>query len=117
MNKLKKTLLAVFCCCSTFIAVAQENEPVATTPRYVSKKGFWVVQSNTNKPTSSTIYFYTMNNQLLYKEEMDGVRLNLNRNKVKMRLKRALEKTIDAHERGELTAANDRIVASVFHTK
>ena len=117
MNKLKKTLLAVLCACSLFFAAAQEHETAETTPRYVSKKGFWVVQSNTNVPTSSTIYFYTMNNRLLYKEEIEGVRLNLNRNKVKMRLKRALEKTIDAHERGELTAANDRIVASVLRTK
>nr|WP_294906558.1 hypothetical protein [uncultured Lacibacter sp.] len=117
MNKLKKTLLAVFFSFGLLTVAAQENETAPSPPRYVSKKGFWVVQSNTNVPTSSTIYFYTINNRLLYKEEIEGMRLNLNRNKVKMRLKRALEKTIAAHERGELTAANDRIVASVLRTK
>lgn len=76
------------------IAPAQEN-PV---PKWVSEKGYWVVEGNVHSPLNNTIRFYNNEDVLVYTESLKGVKLNTNKRKVKMKLKKALETAITAWE-------------------
>ena len=60
-------------------------------PAWVSEKGYWVVESNFHTPHSHTVFFYNNENQLMYKETLDGIKLNPEKRKIKMKLKKALE--------------------------
>ncbi|MBI1343445.1 MAG: hypothetical protein GC171_10980 [Terrimonas sp.] len=61
---------------------------------WVSEKGYWVLQTNVNTPLYCTVSFYNNANLLMYSERLVGIRLDTNKRKVKMKLKKALE-TID----------------------
>lgn len=114
INNLKNLLLATFVICCSVTASAQEETVTLKTPRFVSEKGYWVIESNIKKPKEVVVYFYNLENDLVYKEDLKNVNLNINRTRVKMRLKRALEQAIATHERGELAAKDDKIVAAIF---
>lgn len=77
-----------------FIAPAQEYH----TPKWVSEKGYWVVEGNVKTPLDHTIRFYNNENMLVYTESLKGMKLNTNKRKVKMKLKKALESAIIAWE-------------------
>ena len=80
--------VSVFC----FFAVVAfaQNEPPANPP-WTSDKGYWVVESNVKSPLHHTIRFYTNADALMYTETLDGIKLNINKRNVKMKLKKALE--------------------------
>jgi len=63
-------------------------------PRWVSDKGYWVVESNINFPMNHIIRFYNADNVLVYKETLSGVKLNPERTKIKMKLKKVLESSV-----------------------
>ena len=75
---------------STFSAHAQ---------RWLSDKGFWVVESNVKMPREYIIYFYNNEKQLMYKEHLKGVTLSVNRRKTRKRLERVLEQSVTAWEK------------------
>lgn len=95
MKKIIQTgLLTAMLTFAYFIAPAQENR----IPKWVSGKGYWVVEGNVKTPRDHTIRFYTNENVLVYTESLKGVKLNANKRKVKMKLKNALESAILAWE-------------------
>lgn len=83
---------------------AQEEEPRQETPKWVSEKGYWVVESNKKTPKGAIVYFYTNENILVYKEEIKNQKLKLSRKKTLLRFKAALEEAIANHERGTWAA-------------
>lgn len=114
INNLKKILLTIFIATS-LVSTAQKNETRSTkTPRYVSEQGYWVIESNVKQPKSSIVYFYNLQQQLVYKEEVTGIRLNVNRTKVKMRLKKALELAIAVNEKKKQWPKDEKIIAGIF---
>jgi hypothetical protein len=89
-------LLAAILTLSYLVAPAQqENTPA---PKWVSEKGYWVVEGNLNTPHQHTIRFYSNDDVLVYTETLKDVKLNANRRKVKMKLKKVLESAIVAWE-------------------
>lgn len=95
-------------------AVAQEEAAYNKTPRYVSSKGYWVIQSNVKQPKEAVVYFYNLQHVLVYKEEVKNVKLNINRTSVKMRLKKALDKAIVAYDKGGRSFEDEKIIATAF---
>jgi hypothetical protein len=79
-----------------FTAFRGEEKP--KLPRWVSDKGYWVVESNINTPKDHIIRFYNTDNVLVYKEALVGVKLNPEKIKVKMKLKKILESSVVAWE-------------------
>lgn len=75
----------------------QEYETPVPAP-WVSDKGYWVTESNVQTPTNHIIRFYTNEDILVYTEKLNGVKLNINKRKVKMKLKKALEISLLAWE-------------------
>lgn len=102
---MKKMCLAVSLSCLFFIAAAQEKKD--HTPKWVSNTGYWVVESNTKTPDISTVYFYNNNDVLVYKEHLEGVRLSLNKRKIKMRLKTVLEQAVYTYEQKKFIPENE----------
>lgn len=77
--------------------VAQDKQPVKPAiPRWAPEEGYWVAESNKHQPKQCTIFFYTNEHTLIYKEKIEGVKLNLNSSRVKMRLKKVLETSLIA---------------------
>ena len=86
----------------TFILIsisAYAQNPPFKIPRWVSDRGYWVVESNINSPLNHIIRFYNNANELLYKETLQGVKLNAGKRKVKMKLKKVLEASVLAWEK------------------
>lgn len=93
----------------------QERRP--KFPDWVSDKGYWVVESNINSPLDHIITFYNNDNKLLYKETLTGVKLNPEKRKVKMKLKKVLESAVLAWEHkkdGQISGEEIALVKSVF---
>ena len=117
LNNLKNYFLAVVFICVSGAASAQEETVSGRTPRFVSEKGYWVIKSNVKQPNEAVVYFYNLHHELVYEEEVKNARLNINRRRVKIRLKKALEQAIEVHERDGSTSKDDKILASVFRKK
>lgn len=93
---MKKTFnysLAILVCCFS-LSFASAQEPTPRVPAWVSSKGYWVVESNLNSPLQHVVRFYNNQRQLLYTENLRGVKLDPKQRKVKMKLKKVLESTV-----------------------
>ena len=83
-------------------------------PRWISDKGFWQVQSNMSSPRKNTVYFFNNEKLLIYKEEVNGVKLNLSKMSVKMRLKKALEAALVAWDKERVLLTDRQLVSTMF---
>ena len=83
-------------------------------PRWVSDKGYWVVESNINSPRDHIIRFYNTDNVLVYKETLPGVKLNSEKRKIKMKLKKILESSVVAWEKRKQGKEEMELVKSVL---
>lgn len=105
-------------------AAAQEEASETTTaqttapapPRWASEKGYWVVESNIHIPKQYTIRFYNNDQVMVYKEEMKGVKLKIDRRKTKMHLKQVLETAVLAWNRQHEVKENEGWVATRLST-
>ena len=92
-----------------FTAAAQK-----TAPRWVSAKGYWMVESNIHQPRHSCVYFYNNENTLVHKETIDGKKLSINRKRTKMKLKTALEIAVDAWAAGRSPDTSHQYIAALL---
>lgn len=83
-------------------------------PRWISDKGFWQVQSHIRSPRKNTVYFFNNDKVLIYKENVNGVKLNLSKMSVKMRLKKALEAAILAWDKEPVLLTDRQLVSIMF---
>ena len=97
MKLIKTGLLIAMLTLTHFIAAAQQTS-APPVPKWVSDKGYWVVEGNVKTPRENTILFYNNDHVLVYKESLTGVKLNTNKRKVKMKLKQVLESSVTAWE-------------------
>lgn len=79
-----------------------QEEPVAPhpVPDWVSDKGHWQVETNIRSPWNSIIYFYNNDGIMVYKENVDGISLNLQKKSTLRRLKKLLDRSVTAWESG-----------------
>jgi hypothetical protein len=99
-----------------FIAIAgsaQSHDNNEAAP-WVSDKGYWVVESNKKAPLEHIIRFYTNDDQLVYTEKLEGVRLNVDRKKVKMKLKSVLEASLVSWERNKKAEEDKQYVITAL---
>jgi hypothetical protein len=79
------------------ISFAQVKQ--SSAPRWISDKGYWVIETKTSQPLNHVVRFYNNDNVLVYKETLTGVRLQPGKRKVRMKLKKVLEESIMAWEK------------------
>ena len=115
MKKVIVTTAILILTALSFTAAAQDEEQSAPrTPRWISEKGYWVVESNVHTPYHSIIHFYNNDNVQVYKEVVDGIKINLEKKRTKMRLKKILEQSIFAWEKDHLTKENEQWVMNAL---
>lgn len=106
---MKKQLFVTLFLCLVIQAAgfAQDKHP---TPEWVSAKGWWVVESNIHTPKKHIVYFYNNDGVLVYKENIDGLRINPSKKTTRMQLKQVLENTVLAWEKQHLLKENEALV-------
>lgn len=97
---------------ASFTATAQEEDPVL--PAWVSDKGYWVVESNRNVADSCTVYFYNNDLQLVYRETIRNAKLDISKRRVRMLLKKVLEKSVKSYARQQRIEENRDLLAAVL---
>lgn len=94
---------------------AQDSQP--STPAWVSDKGWWVVESNIHTPRQCIVYFYNNDGILVYKENIEGLRLNPAKRMIKKELKQVLETSVLAWEKQHQPKENESLVATRLRRK
>ena len=84
------------------------------TPKWVPVNGYWVIETNKHTPKTNTICFYNNSNELMYKENVDGVVLNVKKRRVKMDLKKVLDQSIIAYNNTKKAAENEMLVTNLM---
>src|SRR5688572_29030562 len=101
MKKTFKILTFLFGFSMAALSVnAQEEptQPVSTViPKYVSDKGYWVVEGNINNKLEHTIHYYTTDHFRVYQQTITG-KLKSNKRKTLMHMKRMLDTAVVAWE-------------------
>jgi hypothetical protein len=106
-------ILAIATTAISFKATAQ-NQSSTKTPKWISDKGYWVLEDNKKGNSFSVINFYNNDNQLVYREKLIGTSLNINKKKTLMKLKDALDASIVAWEEKHTLKEDEAIVAKVL---
>jgi hypothetical protein len=94
--------------CISFYADAQKR-PV------MPAEGYWVVETNIAQPKRSTVYFYTNDHMMFYKEEVSGKKINIKRKKIALKLNRVFQEALIAWNRGQVVKENNMLVWNRLH--
>ena len=89
---------------------AQDNR--TSDPAWVSNKGWWVVESNIHTPKQHIVYFYNNDGTLVYKEKIEGIRINPSRKTTRMQLKQVLESAVVTWEEKHKLQEDQELVAN-----
>jgi hypothetical protein len=96
-------------------ALAQDEASTPSIPRWISDKGYWVAETNVHTPTQYTIRFYNNDHVMVYSEKVEGIKLKLQKRKVKMNLKKVLETSLQAWEAKRKASENEGWVLNTLH--
>src|SRR3954465_12832593 len=107
---MKKQLMATLIAGLLFTAssFAQSNG----SPQGVSEKGWWVIESNIHTPKKSIVYFYNNEGVLVYKERIEGIRINPSRKTTRLQLKQVLESSVVTWEQQHTLTEDKQLVAN-----
>jgi hypothetical protein len=116
MKKVLKSfaMLALFTLVSSILFAQEKEEFIRSTPRWISDRGYWVIESNIKTPDTSVVHFYNNNNLEVYAEKLQGITLNLKKRKTLMGLKKVLDESLVAWEQSHLSKDNTQLVANVL---
>ena len=87
------------------------------TPEWVSEKGWWVVESNIHTPKQHIVYFYNNDGVLVYKEKIEGLRINPSKRTTRMQLKQVLESAVLAWENKHQLKEDQELVINSLRKK
>jgi len=100
MKNLKTiSLIAAFIIsCSFALAQEEGTGSISRHAKFISNKGFWVIESNVKTPKSSTVHFYGNDKKLLYSASIAGKKLNPERRRTLKNLNKVLEQVVNTRE-------------------
>jgi hypothetical protein len=108
------TSLTIVAIISLFTITSFAQQSKTAVPKWVSEKGYWVVENNINDPFHHIIRFYNNDDVLIYKETLSGVRLNTDKKKVKMKLKSVLETSAMAWDLKRVPEEEKQYVSAIL---
>ncbi|MEO6731082.1 MAG: hypothetical protein ABIN01_07680 [Ferruginibacter sp.] len=113
MKKIRKIslLLLLIGCVSMVNAQATERNTSPKSPKWVSDKGFWVIETNIKTPRHSIVHFYTNEKQHVYQEQVDNVVLNVKKRRTLMKLKRVLDKVMYEWQTNDVVEDQKQLIA------
>ena len=79
-------------------------------PKWMCEKGYWVIQSNLKTPKNATIYFYTAQHELVYKEFVSGKKINIEKIKTRKHLEEVLNQAVTAWQKEGIVKENQQLV-------
>jgi hypothetical protein len=82
------------------------------SPEGVSEKGWWVIETNVHMPKKNIVYFYNNDGTLVYKEKIEGIRINPSRKTTRMQLKQVLESAVVTWEQKHTLQEDQELVAN-----
>ena len=94
--------------------VQSQGNQIKKEPRWISDKGFWQVETNIRTPYKSIIYFYNNEKRMIYKENVEGVILDLSKKRVKIRLRKALESAVLTWNKNHVTQRDGQLISMLF---
>ena len=97
--------IAFFNCNSLLQAQSQSD-----VPKWMSEKGYWVIQSNLKTPKDATIFFYTPQHELIYKELISGKKINIEKIKTRKHLEKVLNQAITVWGKEGVVKENQQLV-------
>ncbi len=107
-QQLKKWIAVTACMLLVFTAMAQQKKRL---PRWLPEDGYWVTESNIHAAKNHIVRFYTNDNVLIYSEKITGTKLNINKRKVKMKLKEVLQLSMTAWKKNKHPEADKDYLA------
>lgn len=114
MNSIYRIVLAAFVLSIASGVYSQGLHKKNKTPRWVSDQGFWQIETSIHTPDKNIVYFYNNDQILIYKENVDGIILNLKKKRVKMRLRKALEAAIHTWNRDHQYRDDQQVISMFF---
>jgi hypothetical protein len=87
------------------------------SPEGVSEKGWWVIESNVHSPKKNIVYFYNNDGVLVYKEKIEGIRINPSRKTTRMQLKQVLESAVVTWDQKHTLQEDRELVANQLKKK
>jgi hypothetical protein len=117
MKSLLKILSVLVVLAIVHLPATAQDEALNKIPRWTPDEGYWVAQTNVNEPQQCTIFFYTDNHELIYKETIEGVKLDLQTRRVKMRLKKVLATSLQAWHEQKQVKENEGLVINLLQRK
>jgi hypothetical protein len=87
------------------------------SPEGVSEKGWWVIETNIHTPKKNIVYFYNNDGVLVYKEKIEGIRINPSRKTTRMQLKQVLESAVVTWEQKHKLQEDQELVANSLRKK
>ena len=111
MKKYPKFIIAV---CAFLMISSSIN---AQKKFNIPPEGFWVLESNLHNKKSTTIRFYTDSSVLVYEETVNNCRLNINRKKNLVDLKKGLEEAMMAWNNKKDVLKNGDMMAVLMKEK
>lgn len=106
--------LLVLACSTSFSQDTGSANVSHSTPKWIPRSGYWVVESNVNMPKHNIVYFYNNENVLVYKETIDGIVLKLNKRKTKMILKKLVDQTTATYMQKQMVSENEMLVVKMI---
>ena len=106
--------LTAFLILATSLNVQSQQNHRTKNPKWVSDKGFWQIETNIHTPYKNIISFYNNDNVMIYKENLDGVILDLRKNRVKMRLRKALESAVLSWQKNQVMQKDMQLSTMLF---
>ena len=107
--KLSLVLLLICLYVLPFTVSAQHSSKM---PKWLSNKGFWILETQRSTPKNSIVYFYNNEQVLIYKETINNKRINVARKKVRKQLEAVLEQALASWQKEKVAKENDHWVAS-----
>lgn len=96
---------------------SSKNYYVPTIPAWVPVKGFWVIESNNRTPGHCTVFFYNDAKEMVYKETIEGIRVNTNSKIVKMHLKHVLDISLLAWKKEHRSSENKQLLIRLLRKR
>ncbi len=107
-QQIKKRIAVIVCVLLVFSGMTQ---PKKKLPGWLPENGYWIVESNLHSPKNHIARFYNLDNVLIYSEKINGTKLNIDKRKVKMKLKEVLELAVTAWKKNKYAEADKDYLA------
>ncbi|MGH2565545.1 MAG: hypothetical protein ACRDE5_13600, partial [Ginsengibacter sp.] len=78
------------------------------------EKGYWVIESNIHSRLTNIICIYNNNDSLIYKEKIEGLRINIKKQAIRKRLDKVVAITLVAFSNSKQTDDKDWLVKNIL---